>query len=89
MWARWGWGRFKTRLERIKNKVEEQRTRCEGGLVNNWNEMGEPKQFYKTLNFQKETSAQVFSCEFCEIFRITSFVEHLWMAASLVDQNIY
>ena len=27
---------------------------------------------------QKETLAQVFSCEFCEIFKNIFFTEHLW-----------
>ena len=31
---------------------------------------------------KKETLAQVFSCEFCQISRITFFTEHLWMTAS-------
>ena len=29
-------------------------------------------------NFIKETPAQVFFCEFCEIFQNTFFKEHLW-----------
>ena len=33
----------------------------------------------KACNFiKKETLAQVFSCEFCEIFKNTFFVEHVW-----------
>ena len=31
---------------------------------------------------KKETRAQVFSCEFCEIFKNTFFTEHLRMTAS-------
>ena len=31
---------------------------------------------------KKETLAQVFFCEFCEIFKNTSFIEHLWATAS-------
>ena len=34
---------------------------------------------------KKETLAQVFSCEFCEIFRNTFFTEHLWTTASEVN----
>ena len=31
------------------------------------------------INFvTKETLAQVFSCEFCEIFKNTLFIENLW-----------
>ena len=31
---------------------------------------------------EKETPAQVFSCEFCEISKNTFFAEHLWKTAS-------
>ena len=31
---------------------------------------------------KKETLAQVFSCEFCEISKNTFFTEHLWTTAS-------
>ena len=33
----------------------------------------------KACNFvEKETLAQVFSCDFCEIFKNTYFIKHLW-----------
>ena len=32
---------------------------------------------------KKDTLAQVFSCEFCEISKNTFFVEHLWATASV------
>ena len=32
--------------------------------------------------FKKETVAQVFSCEFCEISKNTSLTQHLWVTAS-------
>ena len=32
--------------------------------------------------YGKETLAQVFSCEFCEIFKNTFFTGHLWATAS-------
>ena len=32
---------------------------------------------------KKETPTQVFSCEFCEIFKNTFFTEHLWTTASV------
>ena len=36
-----------------------------------------------TCNFiKKETLAQVFSCEFCEIFKNTLFTGHPWTTAS-------
>ena len=38
--------------------------------------------FNKVVN--KETLTQVFSCEFCEIFKNTSFTEHLWVTASIL-----
>ena len=31
---------------------------------------------------KKETLAQVFSCEFCEISKNTFFTEHVWATAS-------
>ena len=37
----------------------------------------------QACNFiKKETLAQVFSCEFCEISKNTFFTEHLWTTAS-------
>ena len=37
----------------------------------------------KACNFiKKETLAEVFSCEFCEISKNTFFTEHLWTTAS-------
>ena len=39
----------------------------------------------QACNFiKKETVAQVFSCEFCEIFKNTFFTEHLWTTASII-----
>ena len=36
------------------------------------------------FNFiKKDTLAQVFSCEFCEILKNTFFTEHLWTTASV------
>ena len=40
----------------------------------------------EACNFiQKETLAQVFSCEFCEISKNTFFTEHLWTTASKMN----
>ena len=37
----------------------------------------------QVCNFiKKETQAQVFTCEFCEISKNTFLTEHLWMTAS-------
>ena len=35
-----------------------------------------------TLLINNETLVQVFSCEFCEMFKNTFFTEHLWATAS-------
>ena len=37
---------------------------------------------------KKETPTSVFSCEFCEIFKNTFFIEHLWVTASGFWQNL-
>ena len=37
---------------------------------------------------KKETLAQVFACEFCEIYKNTFFAEHLWATASGKFRNI-
>ena len=38
-----------------------------------------------TCNFiKKQTMAQIFSCEFFEIFKSSFFTEHLWTTASVV-----
>ena len=37
----------------------------------------------EACNFiKKDTLAQVFSCEFCEIFKNTFLTEYIWMTAS-------
>ena len=35
---------------------------------------------------KKETLAQVFSCEFCEISKNTFFTKHLWATASVISK---
>ena len=43
-----------------------------------------------TCNFiKKETLAQVFSCEFCEIFKNTFFIEHPWWLLLTVSNACY
>ena len=37
---------------------------------------------------KKETLAQVFSCEFCEIFKSTFFTEHLQATASISFKSV-
>ena len=42
----------------------------------------------QSCNFiKKETLAQLFSCEFCEVFKNTVFQEHLWTTASIVRND--
>ena len=41
-----------------------------------------PEVFYATL-LEKDTLAQVFSCEFCEISQNTYFTKHLRATASV------
>ena len=36
---------------------------------------------------KKETLAQMFSCQFCEISKNTFFTEHLWTTASVVTRK--
>ena len=44
----------------------------------------EISQTSQSCNFiKKETLAQMFSCEFCEISKNTLFTEHLWTTASV------
>ena len=38
--------------------------------------------YHKSTFITKRTPARGFSCQFCEIFKITFFTEHLWAAAS-------
>ena len=38
-------------------------------------------------HYWKKTPAQVFSCEFCEIFRNIYFEEHLWMASFVLTKR--
>ena len=37
---------------------------------------------------KKETLAQVFSCEFCEISKNTLFPEHLWWLLLIIIRNL-
>ena len=48
-----------------------------------------PATLLKTCNFiKKETQRKVFSCEFCEIFKNTFFIEHLrWLLLTGVTQK--
>ena len=43
----------------------------------------------QAYNFKKETLAQVFSCEFCKIFKNTPLREHIPTTASAKQYNIF
>ena len=52
---------------------------CKKGVLKNFTKFAR-KQVCQSLFFKKETLAQVVSCEFCEIFKRTIFIEHLrWL----------
>ena len=44
--------------------------------------------FNKVAGLWKETLAQVFSCEFCKIFKYTFFAEHLLKTASTNEARL-
>ena len=46
-----------------------------------------PKLLPRNNFIKTETLAQVFSCEFCEIFKNTFFTEHLWTTTS--GENLF
>ena len=45
------------------------------------------KHLCQSLFFNKETLAQVFSREFCEISMNTFFIAHLWATASMAGHE--
>ena len=54
-----------------------------GALLRNLQENTFNRVSFLIKFIKKETLAQVFSCEFCEIFKNTVFTEHLWATASV------
>ena len=72
-------------IEIMKNILQMQN--CSNNLTSEANYFVSQtvKITYHRLNsIKKETLAQVFSCEFCEISKKTFFTEHLWKTASKV-----
>ena len=70
--------------ETFKNSPSEVRSshrRCSVRKGNSQENICARVSFLKNF-MKKETLAQVFSCEFCEISKNTFFTEHLWAAAS-------
>ena len=61
---------------------------CKKGVIRNFTKFTENtctivSFFAEACNFiKKETLAQVFSCEFCDISKNTFFTEHIWATAS-------
>ena len=47
-------------------------------------EISQNSQEKTRTRVKKRDSAQVLSCEFCEIFKSTFFTEHLWTTASII-----
>ena len=41
-------------------------------------------KFFRLQPLKRETLAEVFSCEFCEVSKNTFFTEHLWATASVI-----
>ena len=48
-----------------------------------------PESLFSFNFLKKETLAQVFSCEFCDIFKNTFFKEHLWTTAFVIYLKSY
>ena len=45
-------------------------------------------QFFRPATLSKETPTQVFSCEYCDIFKNSSFIEHLWWLLLVIFHKI-
>ena len=73
----------------FNNRNSHQRCSLRKGILRNFAKF-RGKHLYQSLFFnkvagtflKKETQAQVFSCEFCEISQNTFFIEHFWATAS-------
>ena len=73
-----------TNMAKLHNTCRSSHRRCsvrKGALRNFAKITG--KHLCQSLFFKKETLAQVFSCEFCEISKNTFFTEYLWATASI------
>ena len=78
---------YKLSLRHRKTRSSHQRCSMKKGVLRNFTKFTGKHLFLRktseAYNFiKKETLAQVFSCEFCEIFKNTFFTEDLWMTAS-------
>ena len=59
------------------NRSSHRRCSLRKGVLRNFAKFT-GKHLYQSLFFNKETLAQVFSCEFCKISQNTFFTEHPW-----------
>ena len=60
-----------------RNRSSHQRCSMKKGVLRNFRKFT-GKHLCQSVFIKKETLAQVFCCEFCEISRNTFFREHLW-----------
>ena len=60
-----------------RNRSSHQRCSMKKGVLRNFRKFT-GKHLCQSVFIKKETLAQVFCCEFCEISRNTFFTEHLW-----------
>ena len=67
-----------TKSEKLSLRSNHRRCSLKKGVLKNFAKFT-GKHLCQSLFFNKvaETLAQVFSCEFCEIFKNTFFIEHL------------
>ena len=66
-----------------KDKSSHKRCSVGEGVLRNFTKLT-GKHLCQSLFFnRKETLAEVFYCEFCEISKNTFFTEHLWATASV------
>ena len=58
-------------------------------LLHNQDNVFTQNYWIATQLYQKETPTQVFSCEYCTVFKMTCFEEHLYTAAVFNYGNMY
>ena len=84
---------YKNGLENIIFRGSRLEALCRKGVLRNFakftgNNLCQSLFFNKVADLKKETLAQVFSCEFCEIFKDTFFWRTPPVAASVPSQNV-
>ena len=83
-------------LEQFQKKIHAEaavvrclQDRCPGKIRKLYKETPVLESLFKKVSRNKETPAQVFSCEFCEAFKNTFFAEHLRWSWSLSFKKFY